>query len=172
MATATNPNAANTVHIPAADRSLAVAQAAGWQDNRLGFAFLIFGLVQAKHDIIAVKAAYGAAAVVYQALPDGGHMSDPLMQVAATALAAGQDDQTIPLVNQALPLATQAQNATLLATLKLTKAAALQAAGNNAEAASLRLDSLPAARYGFGSEPQVQTRAAEIAAIGWMDRGR
>ena len=147
-------------------------RAAGWQDRGLGFACFILGRVQAKHDTTAAKAAYEAAAVVYRALLDGGvHLSDVLMQLAAIVLAEGQADQAIALADQALPLATLAQNAALLAALKLIKVAALEPAGHDAEDASLRLDSLPAARYGFGPKPQVRARAAEIAATARIDRG-
>ena len=53
--------------------------------------------------------------------------------------------------------------------LKLIKAEALDLQGHHAEATALRLDSLPAARYGFGAEPEVRARAAEIAVIAHLN---
>lgn len=171
VATAVNSSAPVGARIHAANQSLAIALEAGWQDNRLGFAYFILARLQAPHDPAAARAAYAAAANTYASLPDGGvHLAHALMQLCAIALADGQDDQAIALADQALPLAKLAQNAALLATLKLMKAAALEATGHGREATALRLDSLPAARYGFGPEPEVRARAAEIAAIARMDR--
>jgi hypothetical protein len=53
----------------------------------------------------------------------------------------------------------------VLATLMLIKAEALENEGRVAEARALRLDSLDAARYGFGSDKAVQARQAEIASL-------
>ncbi len=103
----------------------------------------------------------------YRSLPDDGvHLSHALMQLAAIALASGRADDAITLADQALPLARRGQNAALLASLQLIKAEALSLQGRDTEAAALRLDSLPAARYGFGAEQAVRARAAEIAALG------
>ena len=54
---------------------------------------------------------------------------------------------------------------TLLATLMLVKAEALEALGNPAAAAALRLDSQPWARYGFGPDSVVKARMRDIAAV-------
>lgn len=158
--------------LAAAQRALALAQQAGWQDNRLGFAWFILGRLQAPHDPVAAERSYEAAARVYESLPDNGvHLVHALMQLAAIALATGQTDRAITLADQALPLAEQSQNASLLATLSLIKAEALDRQGHKDEAAALRLQSLPAARYGFGAPAEVRARAAEIAAIARLDRG-
>ncbi len=47
----------------------------------------------------------------------------------------------------------------------MIKAEALRLLGRDTEAMALRLDSLPAARYGFGNEQAVRARAAEIASL-------
>ena len=170
-ATALTATAADGARLAAAGRMLAIAEQQGWQDNRLGFAHYILGRLKARHDPLAAEAEYDAAARVYETLPDGGvHLAHALMQLSAIALARGQDDRAIGLADRAIPLAMLSQNASLLATLKLIKAEALEAQGHSAEAAALRLDSLPAARYGFGSEAEVRARTAEIAAIARMDR--
>ena len=157
----------------AAERALAVALDQGWQDNRLGFAYYIRARLEAPKDAgapgtayDAAEADYAASARIYETLPDGGvHLAHALMQLAAIALAKGQDDRAIALADQALPLARLAQNAALVATLMLLKAGAFAASGQDAAAEALRLDTLAYARYGFGAEPEMRARAAEIAVL-------
>ncbi len=166
VARAVNPQTARPARMVAAQQALATAQQMGWQDNRLGFAYFILGRLQAPHNPAAAELSYRAAAQVYRTLPDNGvHLVHALMQLSAIALAQGQLDQAIKLADQAMPLASASQNAALLATLSLIKSEALDRQGHNAAAAALRLDSLPAARYGFGTQAEVRARAAEIAAI-------
>ena len=163
---ALGPNTPKPARLPAAQRMLAMAQAQGWTDNRLGFAWFALGRLQAPDDPMAAERSYTAAAQIYAGLPDDGvHLSHALMQLSAIALAVGPPERAIGLCDQALPLAQRGQNAALLASLKLIKAESLALLGHAAEAAALRLDSLPAARYGFGGERAVRERAAEIASL-------
>ena len=135
-------------------------------DNRLGFAHFALGRLQAPDDPAAAVRSYTAAARVYATLPDDGvHLSHALMQLAALALSEGRADDAAMLADQALPLARRGQNAALQASLQLIKAEALALLGRDTEATALRLDSLDAARYGFGNEQAVRARAAEIAAL-------
>ena len=128
----------------------------------MGFAYFILGRLNAPLNPAAAKAAYEPAARVYASLPDDGvHPSHALMQLCALARANGQDDQAVFLADQAIPLVALAENAALLATLKLIMAEALAAQDHPAEAAALRLDSLPAARYGIKSEPEVRARGRD-----------
>ena len=164
---ALGPGTPKSARLPAARRMLAIAQSQGWTDNRAGFAWFALGRLLAEDDPAAAERAFGQAALVYRTLPDDGvHLSHALMQLSAIALAQGRADQAIALTDQALPLARLGQNAALLASLQLIKAEALSQLGRDTEAAALRLDSLPAARYGFGAEQAVRQRAAEIAALG------
>ena len=166
VGTALGPGATKAGRLPAAQRMVSIAQQQGWTDNRLGFAWFALGRLQAPDDPLAAEHSYTQAARIYASLPDDGvHLSHALMQLAAIALAGGQPDRAIALSDQALPLARAGQNAALLASLQLIKAAALALLGRDAEAAALRLDSLAAARYGFGDEQAVRARAAEIAAL-------
>ena len=163
---ALGPGTPKSARLPAAQRMLSIAQDQGWTDNRLGFAWFALGRLQAPDDPAGAERSYSAAARIYAGLPDDGvHLSHALMQLSAIALASGRPDQAIALCDQALPLARRGQNAALLASLQLIKAEALAQLGRDAEAQALRLDSLPAARYGFGGEPAVRARAAEIAAL-------
>lgn len=167
---AANPGAPAPARLAAANRSLAIALQEGWQDNRLGFAYFLLGRLLAPRDADGAAVAYIAAARVYAQLPDQGvHLAHALMQLAALALANDQDAAAIALADHALPAALTGQNAALLATLQLIKAEALATEGHAAEAEALRLDSLPAARYGFGPEPEVRAHAAEIAVLARLD---
>ncbi len=166
VATALGSTSPKAARLPAARQMLVIAQAQGWTDNRLGFAWFALGRLQAPDDPLAAERSYTAAAQVYAGLPDDGvHLSHALMQLSAIALASGRPDRAIELCDQALPLAQRGQNAALLASLKLIKAESLALLGRDTEAAALRLDSLPAARYGFGGEQAVRARAAEIASL-------
>ena len=163
---ALGPGSPKSARLPAAARMLSIAQEQGWTDNRLGFAWFALARLQAPDDPAAAERSYAAAARVYASLPDDGvHLSHALMQLSAIALATGRPDQAIALSDQALPLAQRGQNAALLASLLMIKAEALALLGRDAEAQALRLDSLPAARYGFGGEAAVRARAAEIASL-------
>jgi hypothetical protein len=71
----------------------------------------------------------------------------------------------LDLVNSALPAATRAENAGLLATLLMIKAEALEAVDRSSEAYAVRLDSLGWGRYGFGSSTEVQARLTEVASL-------
>ena len=164
--TALGPGTAKAARLHAAGRMLQMAQAAGWTDNRLGFSWFVLGRTQAPDDPVAAELSFTAAARIYAGLPDDGvHLSHALMQLSALALATGRPETAMALCDQAMPLARRGQNAALLASLQLIKAASLDLLGRAPEAAALRLDSLPAARYGFGGERAVRDRAAEITAL-------
>ena len=163
---ALGPRSPEAARLPAARRMLTIAQEQGWTDNRLGFAHFALGRLQAPADPAAAVHCYTAAARVYASLPDDGvHLSHALMQLAALALRDSRTAETIMLADQALPLARRGQNAALEASLQLIKAEAFALLGRDTEARALRLDSLDAARYGFGSEQAVQARATEIASL-------
>ena len=166
VARALGPNTPASARLPAARTMLDIAKSRGWQDNRLGFAWYAYGRMQAPHDPLAAEADYTNAAHIYAGLPDGGiHLSHALMQLSAIALATGRPELAISLADQALPLAKVGQNAALEATLLLIKSQSLGRLGRTGDAAKLRLDSLAAARYGFGSDPEVRAREDDIAAL-------
>lgn len=164
--TALDPRAPAALQLRAAGQMLDIAQARGWADNRLGFAWFVLGRLQAPSDPLAAERSFAAAAEVYAGLPDDGvHLSHALMQLSAIALATGRPDRAVALAEQALPLARRAENAALQANLLLIKAESLALLGRASEAQALRLDLAPAARYGFGSEAAIRARAAEIASL-------
>ncbi|MDZ4312886.1 MAG: DUF2927 domain-containing protein [Cypionkella sp.] len=161
------PRGGTAARLRAADMMLSIALAQGWHDGRLAFSYYAKGRAMANTDPAQAVAALSEAGRIYRSMPGAQvHVAHVDMQLAAIALAAGQSDQAMAFADRAIPAAKRAENASLLATLMLIKAEALQNAGRVAEARGLRLDSLGWARYGFGSERQMRARMAEIANLG------
>ena len=75
------------------------------------------------------------------------------------------EGDVVRLADRALPVVERHQNHALMATLMLIKAEALEALGNPAAAAALRMDSAGPARYGFGPDKVVEARMRDIAAV-------
>lgn len=163
---ALSPRSSDSARRAGAQRALAIAQAQGWADNRRAFAHFLMGRLsmatQVEHSVIH----FAEAARFYAALPGGGlHQAHVDMQMAAFALSSGQYDEVLRLTQRAAATAGREQNAAVLATLQMLRAEALSATGRGAEAQAARLDSLGWARYGFGSEAQVQARLSEVSAL-------
>lgn len=154
----------------AARRMLAIVEAQGWRDARLGLALYAVGRSQLGLDPHAAVQVLTEARRVYASLPGAElHVAHVDMQLAAIALKTGQPQQAIAFADHAIPVAQQSQNAALAATLMLIKASALQRLGQTEAARSLHLDAVPLARYGFGSDKQMRARMAEIAALDARD---
>jgi hypothetical protein len=164
--TALGPRTAPGERRAAARRALAIAEAAGWQDNRRAFShFAVARLAQAAEIELAVLH-FAAAAQIFRTLPDAAiHLAHVDMQMAAFALSSGQAEEALRLVDRAMPAVRAAENAALLSTLLMIRAEALGMQGRTAEAQAARLDSLAWGRYGFGPDSAVRARAAEIAAL-------
>ncbi|MGB3279053.1 MAG: ATP-dependent transcriptional regulator, partial [Pseudorhodobacter sp.] len=110
--------------------------------------------------------AFAEAGRIYRSLPGGQvHAAHVDMQLAAYALARGQADKAMQIADRTMPVVAAAENAALMATLMLVKAEALQMMGRQNEAAAVRIDSRGWARYGFGSDAQIQARVSEISAL-------
>lgn len=161
------PRGSNAQRLAAAERMVSIAMAQGWHDSRMAFSLYAKGRSLATSrpaDAVRVLAEAGR---IYRTIPGAQvHAAHVDMQLAAIALAAGQSEQAAQFADRAIPVVKRAENASLLATLMLIKAEALDNTGRVAEAKALRLDSLGWARYGFGSERQVRARMAEIASLG------
>jgi len=161
------PRVGPAARTKSADRMLSIAMAQGWRDGRLAFSFYAKGRALTALQPDAAVQAFANAAKIYRTIPgaaiNAAHVD---MQLAAIALSSGQNDQAIAFADRAIPVVRSAENAALLATLMLIKAEALQNAGQESQAAALRLDSLGWARYGFGAERDVRARLSEIAALG------
>lgn len=152
--TALGPDVSEPARRTAAEQMLAIAQTEGWQDARTGLAYFALGRLQDFGHPAQADQYFRAAAEIFARLPDGGaRLAHVLLQRAAIALTLNDPEQVVQLTDRALPLARTAQNAALIANLMLLQAEALMLTGQDAAAQALRLDSLPAARYGFGSGP-------------------
>lgn len=163
---ATFANPRGKARASSAQRMVAIARAEGWTDARLGLALYAAGRAQLSADPAAAVQSLTEARRVYAGLPGADvHVAHVDMQLAAIALKTGQPDQAIGFADHAIPVARQAQNASLAATLMLIKAEALEMTGQTAAARAQRLDAAPLARYGFGSDTQMRARMAEIASL-------
>lgn len=150
----------------AADRALAIANAAGWLDNRTAFSHFAVGRLAAGSDPGLAFEAFDRAATIYGRLPGGElQVAHVDMQLAAMALAGGLVEEAVRLADRAIPVVRRHENAALLATLMLIKAEALERLGDADAAAALRLDSQAWARYGFGPDSVVKARMRDIAAV-------
>jgi len=156
----------------AAEQAINLTRAFGWSGTRRGFAHYVYGRLQVSNDSSLALAAFTEAARTYRASPETRlHEAHVAVQLAAFALSAGDVGQTLALVDAAIPIAGGYENATLLASLLMFKAEALDLAGQRDAAAAVRLDSLGWARYGFGSEFEVRARLRDIAALSPRNQG-
>lgn len=150
----------------AAQHAIALGRAFGWTGARAGFAQYAYGRLQVGNDPSRALAAFNAAQQIYSASPATKiHAAHITVQQAAFALAAGDAERVIQLSDAYADTAKQHQNAALYATLLMFKAEALEMQGKVAQGESLRMDSLGWARYGFGSDKNVQARLNEIAGL-------
>lgn len=150
----------------AADRALAFALQAGWQDSRTAFSHFAVGRLSAGSAPEISLMAFDRAAAIYARLPGGAlQVAHIDMQLAAIALASGHLAEAVQLADRAIPVVSRHENAALLATLMLIKAEALERLGQPEAAAALRLDSQVWARYGYGPDSVVKARMRDIAAV-------
>ena len=166
MEVALGPRSAGPARRDAANRALAMAMAQGWRDSRLAFSHFAVGRVNLGHDATTAERSFAEAARLYRGMTGGHvHAAHVDMQMAALALTRGQADTALALADRAIPVVQRAENAALLATLRLVKAEALEMLGRGAEARALRVDTAPLARYGFGSDASVRARTRDIASL-------
>ena len=150
----------------AARTAVQLARAFGWSGAREGFAHYANGRLQVGTSPAEALASFRAAERAYAASPDTRiHAAHVAVQLAAFALSSGDGAETLRIVDRAIPVAAEHQNAALLATLLMFRAEALELEGRYDAAQATRLDSLGWARYGFGDDRNVAARLREIAAL-------
>ncbi len=135
-------------------------------DHRLAVSLLTLGRLTLRSDPVQAARYFSEAyAVSTRKLgPDDLRTAHAGVHVAAVALAAGQYDTVVRLVDRHAPAALTGQNAILLAGLLSLKAEALLNLKDGPGARAARLDSLRWARYGFGDDDGALAREqAEIA---------
>ncbi len=163
---ALGPQAPARKRVASARRAVEIASRRGWRDNRLAFSLFALGRLSLPDDPDVALAAFLHAAQLYQSRPDTQlHAAHVAMQMAAYALSAGDAGQAMDIVDAHLAPVAEAENAALLATLLMVKAEALEQLDRAGEAQAVRAESLGWARYGFGSDAEVRTRATEIHAL-------
>lgn len=164
--TALANGASPTARRSAAEHAIALGRAFGWSGPRAGFAQYAYGRLQVGNNPTVALASFNAAETTYrESTTTQIHAAHIAVQQAAFALAAGDTDRVIALTDRWSDIAAKHQNAALYATLLMFMAQALEMRGEIAQSESLRLDSLGWARYGFGSDANVQARLNEIAGL-------
>ncbi|MFQ1700724.1 DUF2927 domain-containing protein [Loktanella agnita] len=150
----------------AAARAIAIGQSLGWTGPREGFANYAYGRLQIGNDSVVALGAFNTASRAYsQNRVTDIHAAHVAVQLAAFTLNSGDADATITITDQAIPVAREHQNASLLSLLMMFKAEALDLKGDTDAGMALRLDSLGWARYGFRSRDEVIDRLNEIASL-------
>lgn len=156
----------------AAETAVNIANAGGYAPTALGFAYYAYGRLEVGDDSDAALTAFRAADAIYRRSPlTRLHAAHVAVQLAAFALRAGDAEAVMAITTDAIPVARAHENASLLATLMLFQAEALDLQGRADQAQAVRLDSLGWARYGFGSEENVRARLREIAALNPANQG-
>ncbi len=164
--TALGPGASPRRRVDAARRAVEIARSAGLGPAREGFSFYALGRLALGTQPELALPAFVTAAQLYERVPGADiQRASVAVQLAAFALSTGNGAAALRLIDGAVPAATQAQNASLLATLLMMRAEALTLLGRPAEARAVRLDSLGWARYGFGDAGEIRARLVEIADV-------
>ncbi len=150
-----------------ARKAVAMAKKNGWQDNRLGFALFVLGRLSLGRDSKTAIASFSRSYALYSRIYGKAdiHTAHVALQLSAFALSTGHVADALKLVNANLPTVIDAQNATLLATYLMIKAEALDDLGRHRAAATVRLDSIAWARYGFADLQEIRKRLAETTAL-------
>ena len=164
--TALGPGTAPQRRKAAARRALDMAQALGWTDHRRAFAHYALGRVLLSTSPQRAQAQFIQADRYYAVTPGADlHRAYVATQLAARAITEGDGQAALLIIRPHLDRAIQSENAALLSTLMLLRAEALEIAGRDGEARSVRLDSLGWARYGFGPDWAVRAKMREISAL-------
>ena len=164
--TALGGSANNTQRFGAAQNAVSFANQAGWRDHRLGFSYYVLARLMQQHDSANAEQMFIMADAIFrQNRYTGLHSAYVATQLASYAIAAGQGDDALILIAPHIDNAYKYENASLLATLMFLQAEALEMTGRASEARTIRLDSLAWARYGFGSDTNMNIKLREIHSL-------
>jgi hypothetical protein len=133
----------------------------------MGFSLFALGRLALGQDPSTAIDSFLEAYKVYVDLygTDDIHTAHVALQLAALALSGGDADTALTYINESIPAVSRAQNAALLGAFLMIKAEALEFKGHQMEAATVRLDSIGWARYGFASDDEIRARLQETAAL-------
>lgn len=149
-----------------AARALSLASGFGPNDPRLGFSYYMQGRALMTQNPAQAETAFHQADRIFASAPTMRlHRAYVAIYLGARALAAGRSAEVLERTGWAIPIARAHGNGTMLASLKLLRAEALELQGRPVEAQQARLDSQNWARYGFGSDRNIRAAMAQIAAL-------
>ena len=164
--TALGPGTRAEARRAAAANAARTAQAMGWQDHRRAFSHYMLGRMSQGQDPALAQKHYASALHFLGRSPGTElHRAYVTTQTAAYAVATGQPELALARIGPAKRSAMAGENASLLATLMLIEAEALELQGRSEQARAVRVDSLGWARYGFGSDWAVRAKMREIAGL-------
>ena len=165
--TALSPANSPIARIDAAARANRASQRFAAGDPRAGFGPYVYGRQLMNHDPDEARRQLEAAARAYglSRLTEvqSAHVA---VQLARLDLATGDPATARDRTRSARPIAVAHDDAALYAELALVEAEALDRLGEAAAADTLRLDSLPAARYGLGPDTIIGQMRRGLAALG------
>lgn len=165
IAGALSPTGSAAARVTNAKNAVTLAQAQGWQDERLAFSHFALGRAALSTNADIAIAAFAEAQTIYKRTNgDSIHTAQVALQLGAFALSSGQADAALTILDRAIPAADDAQNASLLATLLLLRAEATALQGASAQAARIRREGLAWGRYAWG-DASLALRAAEVASL-------
>jgi len=164
--TALGPGASPSARMRAASRAVNIAQREGWSDHRLAFSHYAYARLSQTRDPEAAMTHYARARAIYGSRPETRiHNVFVAAQLTAHAIARGDATTALQILRGQTELATQYENATLLASLLMLKAEAQEMTGQVEAARATRRESLGWARYGFGPDWAVRAKLHEVAAL-------
>ncbi|MEX5596945.1 DUF2927 domain-containing protein [Pseudophaeobacter sp. C1-32P7] len=148
----------------AARTAVEIGRASGWRDHRQAQGLYVLGrLIQADAPDSA-QALFASAMEILRGQPGTElHQARIRPRMAAYAIARGQPDAALTLLEPVPEIAARYENAALLSTALMMQAEALDLAGQFDAASAVRLDSLGWARYGFGPDWAVRAKLREVA---------
>jgi hypothetical protein len=150
----------------AASEALKVAYAMGWRDHRLAFSHYAMGRLLQSSDPATAQDHFVLSQNAFGFGPETTlHRAYVASQLSAYAVASGQPEQALALINPHLDTAARHENAALLSTLMMLRAEALELGGRPTEGRQVRVDSLGWARYGFGSDWAVRAKLREVGSL-------
>ena len=138
-----------------AARALARAEEGGWTDARAAFSLYVWARLNMERDAARAGAALERSRALYAALPGTSvQLAHVDLQRGAVALAEDNPSAALAIAEGAIPVATRARNAALLASLHAVRGAALDALGRPGPARRARAEGRRWSAYGFGAVPE------------------
>ena len=136
----------------AADRALSRAEREGWRDARRAFSHYVWARLHIEGDPARAGAALERARALYAGIPGTEvQLAHVDLQRAALALGEGSSQAAVSIADRAVPVATRARNAALLASLHAVRAAAFDVLDRPGLAQRARAEGRRWAVYGFGN---------------------